>query len=931
MNCQRLSFRLSKFSVLLALLALALPAEAPAGVAERVADLNPGTWTEKVRGLCGGLLPRELPFPDLAFSDRGAGCEIFTVDLSTGGVTPVAHLGAPRSTVDQYLGRLAGVRYFLGSGLGGWGYWRSDGTQAGTLLLASQEPSASWWESDPFFVAGEPWSFLAVYRSDTGRELWRTDGTLAGTDPVVDLWPGPESGFAAWNAEVRDGLLYFLGRTPDVGEQLWRTDGTAGGTLRLTDFAPPPDAEFGSRFAVLPTTVLFTVHGGNGAAALWRTDGTVEGTVEIASFPAGIEPWPGLVVSGSQALFLSREWDRSVLWRTDGTAAGTQEVASYPDSWWWPETFYPLAGGSWFFFAGDSEHGLEPWITDGTAAGTQQWLETRPGPDGVEYVADNFLPSRVAAGVLLLLDDGVHGSELWLFPADGSAPGMVADLSPGAAWSRILSLGEKDGSQLLDFAGDLWITDGTATGTALVAPFARTVSPSHPTGLTDAGELLYFVARLPIQNHGGHPGRSDGTGPGTRLLTGDFGGGNVVDGVSVLDNGTAIGTTDIGEASLVWSAQGEEAVPLVELWEWCDVRHTCPIGYIPPSAGSVSLFSGWSEGQGGEPWSLDGTPAGTGVFLDLVSGAESSEPAAWVDLGDEVWFAAVDAAGNESVWRSEGTPATTSPLRLVGDESSGRLMTLWPIDAAAGRFYFPRPRDESSADLWYVDSPATEPLLVHGGFARWGIGRPLGVVAGKVLFVAREAKDPGFGEELWVSDGTAAGTRLLRDLHPGPEGSEIQGGAVVGERLVFTACEPVAGCEVWRSDGTTAGTVRLLDLVPGTASSRPRGFTRIGDLVYFTAERLATGREIWATDGTAAGTFQLPEIATGPWPSVEPSWDEARDFALWQDRIFFGGDDGTGSELWSMPLVLFYDGFETGTTSRWSLTLPEVNDPLRER
>jgi ELWxxDGT repeat protein len=201
-------------------------------------------------------------------------------------------------------------------------------------------------------------------------------------------------------------------------------------------------------------------------------------------------------------------------------------------------------------------------------------------------------------------------------------------------------------------------------------------------------------------------------------------------------------------------------------------------------------------------------------------------------------------------------------------------------------------------------------------------------VTGKVLFTAREAKDPGFGEELWVSDGTGAGTRLLRDLHPGPTDSEIRSGAVVGGGLVFSACEPVAGCELWRSDGTTAGTVLLLDLVPGTASSRPRGFTRIGEHVYFTAERLATGREIWATDGTAEGTFQLPEIAVGPWPSVAPSWDESRDFALWQDRIYFAGDDGTGEELWSMPPVLFFDGFETGTTSRWSLTLPALDRAL---
>jgi ELWxxDGT repeat protein len=898
-----------------AVLGLLLAAVAAAGIAERVADLNPGMWTEKVRGICGGSVRRATAFPGLVFADRGAACEIFAVEIDTGELTPVAHLGAPRSTVDQYLGRTGEVRFFLASGLGGWGYWRTDGTQAGTLFLARQDPSAMGWETDPLFVAGDPWSYLAVHRDDTGRELWRTDGTLAGTGPVIDLWPGPGSGFRGSNAEVHDDLLFFLGATPEAGLQVWRTDGSAAGTVRLTSFSPSPAEGFGNRFGVLPTGVLFTVHEENGAASLWRTDGTVEGTTEISAFPSGIESWPGLVASGNRALFLSRGWNRSVLWSTDGTAAGTRQVTSFSNSWWIPEVLYPLDEASWFFFLGNRELGLEPWITDGTAAGTRQWSEIRPGPDGVEYVADNFVPSRVAAGVLLLLDDGEHGTEPWLFPIDGSQPRLVADLSPGGVASWISSLGEQDGAQLLAFDGDLWSTDGTGAGTALVSSLSRTISPSRPAAFTDAGDRMYFVAHLPLENDGGHPGRTDGTETGSRLLTGDFGDGNVVAGVSVLDGGTVIGSTDLGESSLIFSSQGDEAVPLVGVSVVCDVHHTCPIGYLPPAVGSVSLFAYWSA-EGTELWSLDGTPQGTQLFLDLLPGAASSRPARFVDLGDEAWFTALDGSGVESLWRSEGTPATTSPLQILGDDPEARVAAIWPIDAEAGRFYFLRPGD-IGLDLWYVDSDASTPEIVRAGLGYWPLTF-LGIVGEKILFEAREAKDPGFGEELWVSDGTATGTRLLRDIHPGPSGSSISWSAGLPEELVFAACEPVAGCEVWRSDGTTTGTIRLLDLVPGAASSWPRGFTRIGDFVYFTAERVATGREIWATDGTAAGTFQLPEISVGPWPSVAPEWDVPNDFMLWNERVYFAGDDGTGAELWAMPVLVFFDGFQTGDTSRWS-------------
>lgn len=912
----RISTKSTGAAALVAVLGLQLPAEAVAGVAERVADLNPGVWTEKVGGVCPVRLAWAAPFPDLVFSDRGAGCEVLAVDLAAGTATPVAHLGAPGADVDEYHGRIGGLTYFEGPAAAGVGTWRTDGTQAGTWLLSSPDPGESWWEGEPFFQVGEPWTLFTQYRSDTGRELWRTDGTLEGTDPVIDLWPGPTSGIPGSSHLLHSGLLYFVGRTPASGTQIWRSDGTAAGTLRLTDFPSGGEDVPAGRFAALPSTVLFLAPGSSGYRALWRTDGTAAGTEEVWS-PAteGIEPWPGLTVAGGRALFVIHEWKGTSIWRTDGTTAGTTEVMNVPGPSGYPQVVLPLADGSWLFFLGDSEHGLEPWISDGTPAGTHLWSEIRPGPEGISLQHELVLPERVDAGLVLILDDGTNGFEPWLFPEDGSAPQLVADLTPGPGGSWIRWLGESDGVLLMSIEGDLWKTDGTGAGTALVAPLARTVSPSLPTTFTDAGDLLYFVAHLPIENHGGHPGRTDGTEPGSRLLAGDFGVGNVIGGVSVLDGGTVIGTTDLGESTLIWSTQGDEALPLVDVAVRCDVHHDCPIGYVPPSAGPVALFAERSVGEGTEVWSLDGTPEGTELFLDLVPGAASSSPAQWIDAGDEVWFTALDGAGIESVWRSEGTPATTGPFEVIGDDPETRAVAIWPIDAESGRFYFLRP-GELGIDLWYVDSSASAPTAVHLGFG-YGTIRWLGIVGERILFTAREAKDPGFGEELWASDGTPIGTRLLRDVHPGPDGSSIYWSASLGNLLLFSACEPVAGCEAWRSDGTTAGTVRLLDLVPGAASSSPRGFTRIGDFAYFTAERLATGREIWATDGTIEGTLQLSEITVGPWPSVD-SYDDPEAFVAWHDRIYFAGDDGTGSELWAMPVLVFYDGFQTGDLSRWS-------------
>jgi ELWxxDGT repeat protein len=75
----------------------------------------------------------------------------------------------------------------------------------------------------------------------------------------------------------------------------------------------------------------------------------------------------------------------------------------------------------------------------------------------------------------------------------------------------------------------------------------------------------------------------------------------------------------------------------------------------------------------------------------------------------------------------------------------------------------------------------------------------------------------------------------------------------VNERLVFRACGEGEGCELWISDGTEAGTGPLADIAAGAESSSPRGFTIAGSLVLFSARDLLAGRELWAIPAEALG------------------------------------------------------------------------------
>ena len=129
-----------------------------------------------------------------------------------------------------------------------------------------------------------------------------------------------------------------------------------------------------------------------------------------------------------------------------------------------------------------------------------------------------------------------------------------------------------------------------------------------------------------------------------------------------------------------------------------------------------------------------------------------------------------------------------------------------------------------------------------------------------------------------------------------------------------SACGPLAGCELWRTNGATAGTDRVADVVPGPGSSFPSGLVSIGSRLYFRACTPAHGCEPWVTDGSAAGLHRLGDVAPGA-ASSSP-----QEFTGSEDLVYFSADDGTGAELWAVPLEIFYDGFESGGIERWSLS-----------
>jgi ELWxxDGT repeat protein len=195
-------------------------------------------------------------------------------------------------------------------------------------------------------------------------------------------------------------------------------------------------------------------------------------------------------------------------------------------------------------------------------------------------------------------------------------------------------------------------------------------------------------------------------------------------------------------------------------------------------------------------------------------------------------------------------------------------------------------------ELWRSDGTEAGTVLVkdiNAGFSNSSIGY-LTDVNGTLFFVANSGTS---GTELWKSNGTAAGTVLVKDIRPGSMGSNPSDLVNANGILFFTADNGSNGVELWKSDGTDAGTVLVKDIKSGSASGYPQSLAAMNDIVFFAADNGVKGIELWKSDGTTAGTTLVKDIWSGS--------NDGYPFDLTvigADLYFSANDGGSGTELW---------------------------------
>ncbi|WP_225007977.1 MULTISPECIES: ELWxxDGT repeat protein [Novosphingobium] len=502
-------------------------------------------------------------------------------------------------------------------------------------------------------MASNQWLFSA-YDPQRGIELWTTNGTPAGTTLVKDIWtPSGYGSSPSGFIDLGNGKMLFAaqGDNTNTGRELWITNGTTNGTVMLKDlYAGATGSNPGNFIRLANGKVLFSAADATSNGNLWVTDGTAAGTVKVANIfgPSNGTELNRFTAFGNKVVFTALDFTNgvgNVMWITNGTGGGTARLHAFGNSQT-PTALTDLGNGKLVFAGTDATNGTELWVSDGTERGTVLLKDINPGTTGaLSFLGDRQIFALGNGRAIFRANDGTHGNELWA-------------------------------------------TDGTASGTVLLADIATGTNGSNPANMfTFAKGKALFAA-------------SNGTSYGQLWVT----------------NGTVEGTKLVKDFEVGVNGAPENFFLL-------------PNGKV--------LFSGQTTNQGRELWITDGTAAGTKLVKDIASGSASSAPGNFALLaGNRVVFSA-----DGELWTSDGTEAGT---RLVVDLTPGFNNSTYPAQ-----------------------------------FTSLGNG--------KATFVRQV--DGTNGAELWVTDGTAAGTKLLNDINPGASGSNPGALALLQKTYTITGTD----------------------------------------------------------------------------------------------------------------------------------------------
>lgn len=294
------------------------------------------------------------------------------------------------------------------------------------------------------------------------------------------------------------------------------------------------------------------------------------------------------------------------------------------------------------------------------------------------------------------------------------------------------------------------------------------------------------------------------------------------------------------------------------------------------------IYFAYDDGvHGQEPWVSDGTIAGTKILKDINPGITRSYPQNFTVANNKLFFIANWTNG---LYVTDGTEANTIVLK----SNIVRSFQLEKAMAVLNNFVYFTSDDGTGSGygLWKSDGTVAGTTLVQAGVNVAGLVHPYPILNNKMYL--------SVNNELWVTDGTDAGTHIVKDIYPSGNANP-QNFIVYHNHIYFTAKDDTHGEELWVTDGTAIGTQMVKDVVPGSGSSQSRSITIYNDLLYFLA---LAPQQLWVTDGTTGNT-QL----------VKDNFFSSTTFAsVWNNtlymfsEVYYSTDQSDGTTAGTIPM-----------------------------
>ncbi|MBL7682718.1 MAG: T9SS type A sorting domain-containing protein [Flavipsychrobacter sp.] len=322
------------------------------------------------------------------------------------------------------------------------------------------------------------------------------------------------------------------------------------------------------------------------------------------------------------------------------------------------------------------------------------------------------------------------------------------------------------------------------------------------------------------------------------------------------------------------------------------------LGSIPAAFrvfGDKIIFTAETRDEGRELWCTQGSVGNTYMISDIDTGIGSSDPRGFIEYNNRLLFSAHSArslysAIGRELWATDGTEAGTVLIKNINtgpqfaNNSNPDFFTIYN-----GKVYFAATTHTNGRELWVTDGTEAGTVMVKDlTNTANASSNPEGLIVhnGKLLF---SAANPGNSSQraLWETDGTAAGTRIVKAINITPlPASRKTVFTPYNNLLYFFAHDGINGPELWHTDGTDAGTA-LIKNATTTALGTYEDIVIMNNKMYYPFSNITHGFELWQSDGTDTGTYMLHNMYYAALSSMP------RHLTVYKNRLFYTALDST--------------------------------------